>query len=115
MKEVRMALLEADVNFKVVKQFVASVEEKAVGSEVLNGLNPAQMVVNIVNDELVALMGSETTEISFQPGKAITVIMMSGLQGAGRLPPRQRSPASLRTIRAGSLCLLPVMYTDLRP
>ena len=84
MKEVRMALLEADVNFKVVKQFVASVEEKAVGSEVLNGLNPAQMVVNIVNDELVALMGSETTEISFQPGKAITVIMMSGLQGAGK-------------------------------
>jgi len=84
MKEVRMALLEADVNFKVVKSFVKSVEEKAVGEEVLNGLNPAQMVIKIVNDEMVSLMGSETTEIALQPGKAITVIMMAGLQGAGK-------------------------------
>ena len=84
LKEVKMALLEADVNFKVVKQFVKSVEERAVGSDVLNGLNPGQMVIKIVNEEMVALMGSETTEIKMQPGKAITVIMMAGLQGAGK-------------------------------
>lgn len=84
LKEVKMALLEADVNFKVVKQFVKSVEERAVGSDVLNGLNPGQMVIKIVNEEMVALMGSETTEIAMQPGKAITVIMMCGLQGAGK-------------------------------
>ena len=84
LKEVKMALLEADVNFKVVKQFVKSVEERAVGSDVLNGLNPAQMVVKIVNEEMISLMGSETTEITMQPGKAITVVMMCGLQGAGK-------------------------------
>ena len=84
LREVKMALLEADVNFKVVKQFVKSIEEKAVGQDILNGLNPAQMVIKLVNEELVSLMGSETTEIQFQPGKAITVIMMCGLQGAGK-------------------------------
>ena len=84
LKEVKMALLEADVNFKVVKQFIKSVEERAVGQDVMNGLNPGQMVIKIVNEELVALMGSETTEIAMQPGKAITVIMMAGLQGAGK-------------------------------
>lgn len=84
LKEVKMALLEADVNFKVVKQFVKSVEERAIGADVLNGLNPGQMVIKIVNDEMVRLMGSETTEIQLQPGKAITVIMMCGLQGAGK-------------------------------
>ncbi len=84
LKEVKMALLEADVNFKVVKQFVKSVEERAVGADVLNGLNPGQMVVKIVNEEMVSLMGSDTTEITLQPGKAITVIMMCGLQGAGK-------------------------------
>ena len=84
LKEVKMALLEADVKFRVVKQFVKSVEERAVGSDVLNGLNPGQMVIKIVNEEMVALMGSETTEIKMQPGKAITVIMMAGLQGAGK-------------------------------
>ena len=84
LKEVKMALLEADVNFRVVKQFVKSVEERAVGSDVLNGLNPGQMVIKIVNEEMVALMGSETTEIKMQPGKAVTVIMMAGLQGAGK-------------------------------
>lgn len=84
LREVKMALLEADVNFKVVKQFVKSIEEKAVGQDILNGLNPAQMVIKLVNEELVSLMGSETTEIKFQPGKAITVIMMCGLQGAGK-------------------------------
>ena len=84
LKEVKMALLEADVNFKVVRQFVKSVEERAVGSDVLNGLNPGQMVIKIVNEEMVSLMGSETTEIQMQPGKSITVIMMCGLQGAGK-------------------------------
>ena len=84
LKEVKMALLEADVNFKVVKQFVKSVEERAVGQEVLNGLNPGQMVIKIANEEMIALMGSDTTEIQMQPGKAITVIMMCGLQGAGK-------------------------------
>ncbi len=84
MKEVKMALLEADVNFKVVKQFVKSVQERAIGQDVLNGLNPGQMVIKIVNEELTALMGSETTEIKFQPGQAKTVIMMAGLQGAGK-------------------------------
>ena len=84
LKEVKMALLEADVNFKVVKQFIASVEERAVGADVLNGLNPGQMVIKIVNEELISLMGSETTELTLQPGKAVTVIMMAGLQGAGK-------------------------------
>lgn len=84
LKEVRMALLEADVNFKVVKQFVNSVEERAVGQDVMNGLNPGQMVIKIVNEEMISLMGSETTEIAFQPGKSITTIMMCGLNGAGK-------------------------------
>lgn len=84
LKEVKMALLEADVNFKVVKQFVKAVEERAIGSDVMNGLNPGQMVIKIVNEEMIALMGSETTELQLQPGKATTVIMMCGLQGAGK-------------------------------
>ena len=84
LKEVKMALLEADVNFKVVKQFVKAVEARAVGVDVLNGLNPGQMVIKIVNEEMIALMGSETTELTYQPGKAITVLMMCGLQGAGK-------------------------------
>ncbi len=84
LKEVKMALLEADVNFKVVKQFVKAVEERAIGTDVMNGLNPGQMVIKIVNEEMVSLMGSETTELELQPGKATTIIMMCGLQGAGK-------------------------------
>ena len=84
LKEVKMALLEADVNFKVVKQFIKSVEERAIGQDVMNGLNPGQMAIKIVNEELVNLMGSEITQLQFQPGKAITVILMCGLQGAGK-------------------------------
>nr|WP_294465788.1 signal recognition particle protein [uncultured Sellimonas sp.] len=84
LKEVKMALLEADVNFKVVKSFIKNVQERAVGQDVMNGLNPGQMVIKIVNEELVSLMGSETTEIKLEPGKATTVIMMAGLQGAGK-------------------------------
>ncbi len=84
LKEVKMALLEADVSFKVVKQFIRSVQERAVGQDVMNGLNPGQMVIKIVNEELVSLMGSETTEIALKPGNEITVLMMAGLQGAGK-------------------------------
>ncbi len=84
LKEVKMALLEADVSFKVVKQFIKSVQERAVGQDVMNGLNPGQMVIKIVNEELVTLMGSETTEIALKPGNEITVLMMAGLQGAGK-------------------------------
>ena len=97
LKEVKMALLEADVNFKVVKQFVKSVEERAIGQDVMNGLNPGQMVIKIVNEELTALMGSETTEIEFQPGKAITVIMMVGLQGAGKTTATAKIAGKLKT------------------
>ena len=84
LKEVKMALLEADVSFKVVKQFINSVQERAIGEGVLNGLNPGQMVIKIVNEEMTSLMGSETTEIQFQPVNEITVLMMCGLQGAGK-------------------------------
>ena len=84
LREVRLALLEADVSFKVVKSFMKSVQEKAIGADVMNGLNPGQMVIKIVNDELVSLMGSETTELALKPAGEITVIMMMGLQGAGK-------------------------------
>ncbi len=84
LKEVKMALLEADVNFKVVKQFTRSVQERAVGEEVMNGLNPGQMVIKIVREEMIKLMGSETTELEIRPGREKTIIMMMGLQGAGK-------------------------------
>lgn len=84
LKEIKRALLAADVNFKVVKDFIKNVQERAIGHDVMNGLNPGQMVIKIVNEELVKLMGSETTEIKLQPGSAVTVIMMAGLQGAGK-------------------------------
>ena len=83
MREVNLALLEADVNFKVVKQFIASVTEPAVGKDVLNSLTPGQMVIKIVNEEMIALMGDTTTEITMVSGGP-TVIMMCGLQGAGK-------------------------------
>ncbi len=84
LKEVKMALLEADVNFKVVKQFVKSVEERAIGQDVMTSLTPGQMVIKIVNEEMISLMGSETTEIALKSGNELTVIMMAGLQGAGK-------------------------------
>ena len=104
LKEVKMALLEADVNFKVVKQFVKAVEERAVGQDVMNGLNPGQMVIKIVNEEMISLMGSETTEVQFQPGKAITVIMMAGLQGAGKTTATAKLAGKFR--QKGKKCLL---------
>ena len=104
LREVKMALLEADVNFKVVKQFIKSVEERAVGADILNGLHPGQMVIKIVQEEMIRLMGSETTEIKMQPGKAVTVIMMCGLQGSGKTT----TPAKLagRLIKKGKKPLL---------
>ena len=84
LREVKMALLEADVNFKVVKQFVKAVQERATGEDVLNSLTPGQTVIKYVNEELVSMMGGTTTEISLLPGNEITVIMMCGLQGAGK-------------------------------
>ena len=84
LKEVKMALLEADVSFRVVKQFINDLQERAVGEDVFGSLTPGQTVVKIVTEELVKLMGSETTEIALKPGNEITVIMMAGLQGAGK-------------------------------
>ena len=84
LKEVKLALLEADVSFKVVKQFIKAVEERAVGTDVLESLTPGQTAIKIVNEETVKLMGSETTEIKLRPSNEITVIMMTGLQGAGK-------------------------------
>ena len=104
LKEVKMALLEADVNFKVVKQFVKTVEERAVGADVMNGLNPGQMVIKIVNEELIALMGSESAEIQLQPGKAITVLMMCGLQGAGKTTTTAKLAGKFK--QKGKKCLL---------
>lgn len=84
LKEVKMALLEADVNFKVVKNFIKTVQERSIGQDVMNSLTPGQMVIKIVNEELVSLMGDETKEITLKSGNEITVIMMCGLQGAGK-------------------------------
>ena len=97
LKEVKMALLEADVSFKVVKQFIKSVQERAVGADVMNGLNPGQMVIKIVNEELVSLMGSETKEITLKPGNEVTVIMMVGLQGAGKTTTTAKLAAKLKS------------------
>ena len=110
LKEVKMALLEADVNFRVVKQFVKTVEEQAIGQDVMNGLNPGQMVIKIVNDELIALMGSETTEIQFQPGKSITVVLMAGLQGAGKTTATAKIAGKLKTKGKKSLLVACDIY-----
>ena len=104
LKEVKMALLEADVNFKVVKQFIKTVEERAIGADVMNGLNPGQMVIKIVNEEMIALMGSESAEIQLQPGKAITVLMMCGLQGAGKTTTTAKLAGKFK--QKGKKCLL---------
>ena len=105
MKEVKRALLEADVNFKVVKQFINTVSERAIGQDVLNGLNPGQMVIKIVKEEMVNLMGSETTEIKMLPSNEITVVMMQVKQ-----PPQRSWQDSLR-IKARNHCWQRWMYT----
>ena len=89
LKEVKIALLEADVNFKVVKSFIKSVQERAIGQDVMNGLNPGQMVIKIVNEEMISLMGSETTEIALKSGGELTVILIPR-----RRRRRQRLPES---------------------
>ena len=96
LKEVKMALLEADVSFKVVKQFISSIQERAVGEEVFGSLTPGQTVIKIGTEELVKLMGSETTEIALKPGNEITVIMMAGLQGAGKTTTTAKIAAKLK-------------------
>ena len=96
LKEVKMALLEADVSFKVVKQFISSIQERAVGEEVFGSLTPGHTVIKIVTEELVKLMGSETTEIALKPGNEITVIMMAGLQGAGKTTTTAKIAAKLK-------------------
>ncbi len=96
LKEVKMALLEADVNFKVVKNFVKAVQERSMGEEVLNSLTPGQTVIKYVNEELVRMMGETATEISLLSGDKITVIMMCGLQGAGKTTTAAKLAAKLK-------------------
>lgn len=103
LKEVKMALLEADVNFKVVKQFISAVQERAIGQDVQNSLTPGQMVIKIVNEELVKLMGSETTEIDLKPASEITVILMAGLQGAGKTTTTAKIAGKLKAKGRNSL------------
>lgn len=96
MKEVKRALLEADVNFKVVKQFIKTVTDRAIGQDVLNGLNPGQMVIKVVKEEMETLMGSTTTEIELKPASEITVILMAGLQGAGKTTTTAKIAAKMK-------------------
>ncbi len=99
LKEVKIALLEADVNFKVVKNFIKTIEERAVGQDVMNSLTPGQMVVKIVNEEMVNLLGSEKTELTLRPTQEITVIMMCGLQGAGKTTTTAKLAAKFKGTR----------------
>lgn len=96
LREVRLALLEADVNFKVVKDFIKGVQERAIGSDILNSLTPAQQVIKIVNEDMISLMGKETTELKIKPSGEITVIMMAGLQGAGKTTTTAKLAAKLK-------------------
>lgn len=97
LKEVKLALLEADVSFKVVKSFMKDVQEQAVGADVMNGLNPGQMVIKIVSDELTSLMGSEMVDLKLNPQTSMTVIMMMGLNGAGKTTTSAKLAAKLKS------------------
>ena len=99
LKEVKIALLEADVNFKVAKNFIKTVEERAIGQDVMNSLTPGQMVIKIVNEEMTALLGSEKTELALRPTQEITVIMMCGLQGAGKTTTTAKIAAKFKGTR----------------
>ena len=99
LKEVKIALLEADVNFKVAKNFIKTVEERAIGQDVMNSLTPGQMVIKIVNEEMTALLGSEKTELTLRPTQEITVIMMCGLQGAGKTTTTAKLAAKFKGAR----------------
>lgn len=96
LKEVKLALLEADVNFKVVKEFVKKVQERAIGHDVLNGLNPAQTVIKIVNEEMINLLGETAGELKYESGQTVTVIMMVGLQGAGKTTTAAKLAAKIK-------------------
>jgi signal recognition particle subunit SRP54 len=97
LREVKMALLEADVNFKVVKNFINTIQERAVGQDVLNSLTPGQMVIKIVNEEMVKLLGETTVELQLKPSNEITVIMACGLQGAGKTTALAKLAAKLKS------------------
>ena len=103
LKEVKMALLEADVNFKVVRQFVKDVEARAIGAEVMNSLTPGQMVIKIVNEELIRMMGSEGERLKLLPRNEITILMMAGLQGAGKTTTAAKLAGQLRKDRSPML------------
>ena len=104
MREIRLALLEADVNFKVVKQFTATLKERAMGREVLDSLNPGQQVVKVVNEELTTLMGEASREITFAPSPP-TVILMAGLQGSGKTTATAKLARWLREERNSSVAV----------
>lgn len=98
LKEVKMALLEADVNFKVVKNFIESVQERAIGQDVLNSLTPGQMVIKIVNEEMINLLGGSAAQLQLQPAGEITLIMLCGLQGAGKTTTAAKLAGKLKSM-----------------
>src|SRR3954470_14861732 len=104
MREIRLALLEADVNFKVVKSFTANVKERALGADVLGQLNPGQQVVKIVSDELTSLMGGAAAGVSFSP-RPPTVILMAGLQGSGKTTATAKLARHLRDQNGSSVAV----------
>ena len=108
LKEVRRALLDADVNFKIAKEFTNRVKEKALGQDVLTTLNPGQLMVKIVKDELTALMGSEAVGVNLSSKPA--VILMSGLQGSGKTTLTGKLALHLKQKKANVRYWLPVMY-----
>ena len=110
MREIRLALLEADVSYKVVKDFIKGVTEKAVGAEVLESLTPAQAIVKIVNQELINLMGGDSTKITIA-SQPPTVVMMVGLQGAGKTTNAAKLAGLMRKQNGSVLCLWPVIFT----
>src|SRR5918996_2224934 len=104
MREIRLALLEADVNFKVVKQFTATVKERCLGAEVAKQLNPGQQVVKIVNEELTALMGGSSAGLTFSP-RPPTVVLMAGLQGSGKTTATAKLAKYLREQHGSSVAV----------
>src|SRR4051794_38511968 len=104
MREIRLALLEADVNFKVVKQFTSKVKERALGADIAKQLNPGQQVVKIVNEELTALMGGQSAGITFSP-RPPTVILMAGLQGSGKTTATAKLARLLREQNGSSVAV----------
>ena len=109
LREVRMSLLEADVNYKVVKDFIERVKEKAIGQEVYASLNPGQMVVKIVHEEIVELLGTQEATINFKPS-GMTTIMMVGLQGTGKTTAAAKIANVLVKKRPADLCWLPAIW-----